>query len=290
MDKAKCMINGKVRVVTAEEVSAGIINKNDIKECWCPDCNAKAHFDKGTIYPRRRSHFCATHTEGCPALKGRPKVKKKKIVRDVYYIGINELLNHEDKDPDEGGGPKKPPKPVNPPKALGGETEDDQDFLGYLGDKKIRNLRDIYLSIKEAKDEILFKEEKLTGRDILLDAPALRKTRSAEEDIHGYKMAIVKRISPNKLRHSIPIPEGYTLMVDAFTDAANLEDAFLFLVRLKNDKQNDRFRSLVMGGKDSLRDPHNSVLIMGDWVVVPNTFYRLCSSEITTWCYKFIDL
>ena len=85
MEKAKCIINDKVRVVTAEEVSTGIVNKNDIKECWCPDCNAKAHYDKGSISPRRRSHFCATHMEGCPALKGRSKVKKKKMTR-VHYM------------------------------------------------------------------------------------------------------------------------------------------------------------------------------------------------------------
>lgn len=285
MNIARCLVNGKWRIVEIEEdILTGKIKEEDLSIIRCYYCNASAHI----VHPtNRETHFRASHEPTCEIIHDGRDHKSHKVTDNTIIDDIDTIFHHIDHAPKHKPVTKEP-KPDSeeiPPKPQ--EVVDDADSVIIYGTRMIHTVGNLYNYVREnGLDADL--GNGITGRNIFLTSRVLREVR--RNGLSGMRIAITKRFSPNTLKHPFRIPFGYTCLCDAF--ATDIENAVIFLVKLQHKEQNDLFRSKIFGDKNdaSAKDKHHHILLLGNWEECPNDYYNIFISEdINSRCYKFVN-
>ena len=231
--------NGKTILISATEIYKGLINVEDITDLRCPECGALATLVRSDD---RTWHFRAQHKAGCsiPA-EGAHVVK---LTKDTL-VNFGDILNHNDAD-------HAPPQKISGPEAgVKGETEDDEngeepyDSIEEEKIRYIRSLNRLLPYITTIPDDFDLGEGLTAGS---IKYGRRDSYRAKRYGLVGIKIIIAKRATTKGLKYSFRIPDGYVLLMDAFSKSK--EDSCFFLVRCKSKYQNE-----ILQEKVTIREP-----------------------------------
>lgn len=278
MNTCTAIFQGKrVPIEMERDILSGAIKMNELSDLRCPICDAQAQLAR---YTTRKWHFRAAHEPTCDIVNDGQKHKAHRINEDTLIDTVDTILNYTDHAPSSSE--KKPPKPVGEDEDDPTKTDDDTDEIDTVVKYGIRRIHSLSGIIDYIKKNGLDADigGGLTGRDLLLYSRELRKVR--KEGMNGFKIAITKRASPNGFCNPIELPDGYTLLRDAF--ATDRENAVLFLVKLSRNDQNEEFQKRIFAKNE--KDSY--IFILGNWEEYPHDYYDIYkSSEINSHCFMF---
>ena len=285
MNIARCRINNNWLLIDiGEDILAGKIDERDITEIRCSDCGALAHLVHD---PRRVLHFRANHEPYCCCVNDGREHRTHRINTDTVIDDVDDIITYTDHAPSArptGHDRKKKPKHEEDKDKQ--TPIDDIDRVNIYGVRNIHTVGGMYNYIRaNGLDANLGND--LTGRNLLLDAHALRTVR--RDGMSGIKIAVAKRFNPAIVVYPINIPFGYTCLCDAFS--TDIEDSVFFIVKLCHTEHNNLFRDKVMGNRKdkTAKDPHRNILLLGDWTIFPHNYYHIYKANINSRCYHFVN-
>ena len=283
MFQALCKIDGEYKNLDMkDDILSGRYSEDAISDIRCNCCGASAYIDHSTT---RAWHFCASHEPWCIYVHDGRTHAPHKITDQLVIDDINEILKFKASAP--ATTPRGGPTPPGPPKKPIITPEvDDIDTIIQYGVRMIHTVGGIYSHVREkGLDADL--GGGLTGRDLFLTSRVLREVRHT--GFTGPRIGITKRIRSDELKHPFNVPWGYICLADAF--AVEQENSIFFLVKMCREDQNYEFRKKITSKTyDSGRDPHDNVLVLGNWHEYPNDLYNLYISDpINSHCIKFVN-
>lgn len=257
----------------------------------CASCHAPAIL---VICSEKENYFRShVHTVNCPEAKGH------KLLRFATHteIDIDAILNFEDRDPSPGGcaSPEGGAEEGGPdPDA---EENPDADLrLDPDATRTIRSASGMYKALIEKHGSEYI--DSFAAREV--DSIFLRRStlRKFKEDWGSpTKLVVTKRCAPKNLKHSIPTPEGYVVLRDAYSHKD--EEAIYFMVKMHHPEHDRRFKERLFGrtGKNEFgeevkgvgKDPHRNIVILSKWTKVPHKHYQVFRAELNSRMVAFVN-
>lgn len=264
-------------------VSAKNLSDGDREHTYlCPSCRTELRLRGGEHV---KLHFFGQHMLGCNIAHYQ---KTTLVFKSGYVVNLEAICEFVDPPytPDEDGpspglGPGPKPGPGTGPRS---GPEDEQKSIIY-SPKALNTAKALIIDLWHCP---LNQSTNLDGSvqvcDVLMRRDNLVACRN--NGIDGeIRLVLVRRVNPTTLPGSLRKP-GYIVFRDAFSSSD--EEAFYFLVRLKEHSQHQHFFDLV-AGPEGVRDPHRYIALLGKWKRVENCPYHAYYSEINTHCYYFTN-
>ena len=318
MDKVYAKIKGSSTtfVLEIEQIRNGSVLEQDIEEMWCIDCGAPAH-----IYHHENGHISfrsIPHKKGCytQTVEGEQDekllVKAKRIYIDTE-INRDLILYGNDREPcpeppsidpdDDSSKEKNHDSDAGDQEPAGESLFCDPDFnpVNYnpddlekrdtayyyrFGIKRISCIKTLFNEIR-AKGFGFDMGDGHSAGNLVLDNVALKTIRRT--GFAGEKIVILRRCGPGEITYArkIGLLSGsgtsldYVVLKDAFS--LKPENMIFFLLKCKNQKQNEYFKDLIMGSSKKFvnKDGRKYIVVYSFFKAIPNDYNQVYKADIT---------